>query len=81
MPTIFNESGLRFFFWSNEGDPLEPPHVHVATGDRRSAKFWLEPIGMAENFGMKPHELRAARLIVDGNAAEFLRRWNAYFNA
>jgi len=25
MPIVFRESGLRYFFFSNEGAPREPP--------------------------------------------------------
>jgi hypothetical protein len=42
MPVIFREGGFRFFFYSNEGDPREPMHVHVMR-DRDEAKFWLYP--------------------------------------
>ena len=41
MPTIFRHRGYRFFFFSNEGDPREPPHVHVGGGSDE-AKFWVE---------------------------------------
>jgi hypothetical protein len=42
MPTIFRQDGFRAFFYSNEGDPREPPHVHVIAG-AAEAKFWLRP--------------------------------------
>lgn len=42
MPTIFRYDGHRFFFYSNEGDPLEPMHVHVVKSGSE-AKFWLRP--------------------------------------
>ena len=42
MPTLFRLLGYRFFFYSNEGDPREPPHVHVAR-DTAEAKLWLRP--------------------------------------
>ena len=42
MPVVFRHSGLRFYFFSNEGQPLEPPHIHVKGGGR-DAKVWLEP--------------------------------------
>jgi hypothetical protein len=36
------------FFFFNDGDPREPPHVHVRGGGR-DAKIWLEPeISVAE---------------------------------
>jgi len=42
MPVIFRDSGLRYFFFSNEGSPREAPHIHVKGGGR-DAKVWLEP--------------------------------------
>ena len=29
MPVVFRVGGARFFFYSNEGSPREPPHIHV----------------------------------------------------
>jgi len=43
MPQLFKIGRFVVYFWSNEGFPEEPVHVHVAEG-RPSAdatKFWL----------------------------------------
>jgi hypothetical protein len=29
MPVVFRDGGLRYHFFSNEGSPREPPHIHV----------------------------------------------------
>jgi hypothetical protein len=29
MPVVFRIEGFRFHFFSNEGDPREPIHIHV----------------------------------------------------
>ena len=42
MPKVFDWNGYRFHFYSNEGDPREPPHIHVRKGCH-DAKFWLRP--------------------------------------
>jgi Domain of unknown function (DUF4160) len=42
MPKVFSQSGFRFHFYSREGNPLEPLHVHVAKPGA-DAKFWLRP--------------------------------------
>ena len=34
MPVVFRYKGFRFFFYSNEGNPREPVHVHVMGGRR-----------------------------------------------
>ncbi len=38
MPTILRIQGFRFYFFSL--DSGEPPHIHVAHGDKL-AKYWL----------------------------------------
>jgi hypothetical protein len=38
MPTVLKREGYWFYFFSNEGDPREPPHVHVRRGGDE-AKF------------------------------------------
>jgi hypothetical protein len=59
VPTVFRHDGYRFFFFSNEGDPREPPHVHVRRGGGE-AKFWLMPeVAVAESFGFNAAELNA----------------------
>jgi Domain of unknown function (DUF4160) len=45
---IFRSKGYRFFFYSNEGSPIEPVHVHVRSG-RGEAKFWLHPMVYSDN--------------------------------
>ena len=42
MPVVFYFDGYKFFFFSNEGDPREPIHIHVRK-DGNLAKFWIEP--------------------------------------
>ena len=57
MPTIFRHRGYGFFFYSNEGDPSEPLHVHVRKAEK-VAKFWLEPhVSVAGSYGMTSSEL------------------------
>lgn len=47
MPVVFRWKGCRFFFFSNEGDPREPLHIHVRRQGAR-AKFWIEPVSVSE---------------------------------
>lgn len=75
MPTIKRVGRYRFVFFSNEGN--EPPHIH-AKADRNEAKFWLEPIDLAANYGFKVHELNAIKRIVQQYEQEFLEAWNEH---
>ena len=54
MPTVFRSDGIKYFFYSNEGQPREPLHIHVLRGSAE-AKIWLQPtIGLAWNRGLGP---------------------------
>ena len=76
MPALLRIRGYRFFFYSMEG--REPPHIHVAHAERY-AKFWLEPVSLADGRGFRGHELTAVRQIVDEYRLFFLERWHEYF--
>ena len=76
MPTALRSGPYRFYFYSHE--PNEPPHIHVDRDDF-SAKFWLDPVQLAVNFGFRAHELREIQLLVTQYRAEFLETWNEFF--
>jgi hypothetical protein len=80
MPIVFKYKGYRFFFFSNEGNPLEPLHIHVRRGDA-IAKFWVLPqVYLAESYGMSSSELSELRRVVEENKELIGRFWNEYFN-
>ena len=66
----------RMYFHSHE--PNEPRHIHVDRDDL-SAKFWLEPVALAVNFGFSAVELRRVQSVVEANQASFIEAWNGYF--
>lgn len=79
MPVIFRYKGFRFFFYSNEGSPREPIHVHVRA-EGSEAKFWLKPIvSMADNDGFDAKTLRELTLVIEENTALIERTWHEYF--
>ena len=73
MPTIPRVGRYRFFFYSNEGN--EPSHIHVKAG-RDQAKFWLEPINLALNYGFRANELNEIERIIQEHHEELLEAWN-----
>ena len=80
MPVVFRHKGYRFFFHSNEGDPLEPLHIHVRKVEA-VAKFWLEPeAGVAEAYAMTSHELYELLDVAIENKEMIARYWNEHFN-
>jgi len=79
MPVIFRLDGLRFFFYTNEGNPLEAAHVHVRQGGAE-AKFWLEPhVRLARNDGFNAPTLRRIAAIVQSHQVTLRRAWDEYF--
>lgn len=75
MPVILREDGFKFFFFSDEGN--EPIHVHVEKGDA-AAKFWISPIILAKNFGMKPKELSKVRKLLEQNESLVKEKWDDF---
>ena len=49
MPKIFRIGSYIIYFWSNENDPLEPVHVHIAEGraTANATKIWITSSGKA----------------------------------
>jgi Domain of unknown function (DUF4160) len=80
MPVIFRYKGFRFFFYSNEGNPREPVHVHVRSGDGSEAKFWLKPlVRLADNDGFDARTLRELATEVESNQILIEESWHEYF--
>ena len=79
MPVVFQHRGFRFFFYSNEGMPREPVHIHVERDDLE-AKFWLQPdLRLAYNDGYNARTLRELLEIVELNRERIERAWNEFF--
>ena len=43
MPQLLRFGPYRIYFWSNEGLPLEPIHVHISNGipNAEATKVWI----------------------------------------
>jgi len=81
MPVVFVVRGYRFFFFSNEGDPREPIHIHVRK-DSNLAKFWLEPdVNLADSYAFSARELNRIGGIIDNRKSEIEEAWNEHFNS
>jgi len=62
-------AGIGLFFYSNEGNPREPIHIHVKRGEA-DAKFWLHPdVIVADGYAFDASVERAWReQLSDGSA-------------
>lgn len=77
MPTVLRISGYRFFFFSREGN--KPMHIHIEHADQY-AKFWLNPIQLAESDGFRSGEIAKLRKLVQENKNLFEEKWHEFFS-
>ena len=73
MPEVFRHHGYRFFFFSREAE--EPVHVHVESAEKY-AKFWFEPLVLAESYGFRSGELKEIRELIENNSEIIRKKWN-----
>jgi len=76
-PTVFRESGYRFFFFSREEERM---HVHIVSGDGE-AKFWLDPeIELAKNYSYTRRQLKEIESLVEVHYNELIGAWKKHFS-
>ncbi len=75
MPTVLRIGRYRFHFYSDERG--EPPHIHVATAEGE-CKFWLEPIMLAHNRGLRLDAVREAERLVYEHAEVLREKYREY---
>jgi len=79
MPKLFECNGYKFFFFSNEGIPIEPCHIHVRKGGNL-CKFFVTPdVILASTWGMSSKELHILEKKVKENKDLIMRKWDEYF--
>ncbi len=77
MPVVLRIGRYRFFFFSNEAQ--EPPHIHVrAAGDE--AKFWLDPVQLAANYGFNASEINEIKNHVVEYKEDLSEAWHEHFD-
>ncbi len=76
MPTLFYAFGMRFFFYSNEHNPI---HVHVRNADGE-AKFSVEALRCIDNKGLKNKDLKLAKMLIEENKELIVKAWYAHFS-
>lgn len=85
MPQVFKIGSYWVFFWTNEGKPIEPIHVHIAQGAPRenATKVWITKAGKCflanNNSHIKPGILRNIMDIIEARSGEIIKKWYDYF--
>ena len=67
MPQILRIGPYIVYFWSNEGDPIEPIHIHIMEGrpTAYATKLWITSTGklIVANNNSKISKVVLGRLI------------------
>lgn len=85
MPQIFSIGSYLVYFWSNEGEPLEPVHVHISKGkpEKNATKIWITKFMhcvVANNNSKIPgHILSNLTEIIENRAFEIAAKWQERF--
>lgn len=85
MPQVFKIGSYWVYFWTNEGKPLEPVHVHVSQGNptANSTKIWITSRGKTylcnNNSKIPEHTLRNIMRIIEARSEEVIAKWKSYF--
>ena len=77
MPTVLRVGRFRFFFFSNEGN--EPPHIHVKAAEQE-AKYWLDPMQLAGNYGFNGRELTQIEQLIRYYEPDLLEAWHEHLD-
>lgn len=85
MPQIFKIGSYVIYFWSNEGDPIEPIHIHVSEGvpQENATKIWLTQTGRCllchNNSHISQRKLRDIMDIIEARHTDIEKKWYQYF--
>lgn len=85
MPQILRIGPYVVYFWSNEGKPLEPIHIHIIEGrpTALATKLWVTSSGkiIVANNNSKIPEFVLRRLIraLEGNIDYITEKWLEQF--
>ncbi|OGU16517.1 MAG: hypothetical protein A2X61_15625 [Ignavibacteria bacterium GWB2_35_12] len=77
MPTVLRIGNMRFHFYSDEYN--EPPDIHIEPPDGE-CKFWLVPIRLSKNNGIKPHDVRIIEKHIFENDKYLIEKYYEFHN-
>ena len=75
MPTVFEKDGYRFFFYSNDHEPI---HVHVRRGGGEAVFQIVEEVVLRESQGLKVNELTRAQQLAEENRGLIIQKWHEH---
>lgn len=85
MPQVFKIGSYWVYFWVNEGEPMEPVHVHIAEGKpvANATKIWITKDGhcsLANNNSKIPDVvLNRIMRVIEARSFEIISKWKKTF--
>jgi hypothetical protein len=85
MPRVFKFGAYWVYFWTNEGKPTEPIHVHISEGNpsENSTKIWITKAGKCflcnNNSNIPKHILRNLMRMIEARNIDVKNKWYEYF--
>jgi hypothetical protein len=76
VPRVFKKDGFRFFFYSNEHEPI---HVHVQYAGGEAAFLIGATVELRESQRIKVNDLARAEKLAEENKALIIETWNEHF--
>ena len=77
MPTVFTKDGYRFFFYSNDHEPI---HVHVTHGGGEAVFNVEDEVELRESVGLRIKELKMAEELARDERELIITKWNEHFD-
>ena len=85
MPQVFKIGSYWVYFWSNEGEPREPIHVHISQGSPQAnaTKVWITKAGKCllvnNNSDIPSVALRNIMRIIEARSTEVIDMWYSFY--
>lgn len=85
MPQIFKIGKYTIYFWSNEGNPIEPIHVYISEGRQTSnaTKIWITSNGKCllcnNNSNIPSRILRNIEDTIETRVDDVIAAWEKFF--
>lgn len=85
MPQIFKIGAYLIFFWSNEGEPLDPIHVHIIEGipSGNATKVWITKARKCllsnNNSKIPERTLRDIIEVIEARAMDVANKWYDFY--
>lgn len=76
MPTVLRVNGFRFFFFSDEHNPV---HIHVEKADGYM-RVELETLRVTDSLRFTKKDEKKIIAIIKEHQNELIGAWNEYFN-